>query len=72
MRFWPKDIEELRYCLSGQLGKRRVEADANTGIEAKTVDELRALATWPNGLVVTTPSEDQPDVRISRVSLFSS
>jgi hypothetical protein len=44
----------------GQPDDRRVEADPDTGIKAKTVKELRALTTWPPGLVLETPRENYP------------
>jgi hypothetical protein len=70
MRFTPKDIHQLIKVLDDQAGERRVEADGETGITEKTVDELRARATWPSDLVVTLPRENYPEavVKISRSS----
>ena len=58
MRYTPKNIDELRHILDDQPGDRKVEADPNTGIIEKTVDELRARGAWPSGLVVITPREN--------------
>jgi hypothetical protein len=60
MRLMPNDIEQLRQALVGQPGDRKFEADEDTGVSEKTVDELRARNTWPSGLVVETPGENYP------------
>jgi hypothetical protein len=68
MRLIPADKAELIKCLKYQPEDRAVEADADTGIQAKTVKALRELATWPGGLVVDIPSEAYPElvVKISK------
>jgi hypothetical protein len=45
MRYIPEDAAQLRVCLEGQPDDRKVEADPDTGIDAKTVKDLRALET---------------------------
>ncbi len=74
MRLMPDTIEQLRQALMGQPGDRKIEADADTGITEKTVDELRARSAWPSGLVVETPRENYPEavVKISLTSRASS
>jgi hypothetical protein len=68
MLLQPNDIDGLRQALFGLPGDMKVEADADTGISAKTVDELRAMTSWPPGLRVDTPRERYPEstVRISK------
>jgi hypothetical protein len=65
------DIPGLHQILQDQPGDRRVEADEDTGITEKTVDELRARTTWPGDLVVTVPRENYPEavLKISKRSL---
>jgi hypothetical protein len=41
-----KSIAALDIALSGLATKMRVEADAGTGVFAKTVGELRKVTTW--------------------------
>lgn len=66
----PADKAALIDCLFGQPDDRAVEADADTGILAKTVKALRELSSWPGGLRVTTPRENLPEavVKISKAS----
>jgi Phage integrase family len=64
MRYLPEDAAQLRVCLEGQPDDRKVEADPDTGINAKTVKDLRALETWPPGLVVDTPRENYPELTV--------
>lgn len=68
MRYAPSDLTALLRCLDGQPDNRRVMADADTGIQAGDVRELRGMSSWPPGLVVTTPRENYPEseVRISK------
>jgi hypothetical protein len=49
----------------------RVEADADIGVSAKSVGELRKLAAWPENLAVTTPQDLDPKnaVRVSKASV---
>ena len=70
LRWTPKDIDQLRRVLEDQPGDRKVEADQDTGVTEKTVDELRARPMWPGNLVVTTPREGYPEavVKISKGS----
>jgi len=56
-RYKCKSIAALDIALSGLPPKMRVEADAGTGVSAKTVGELRKMTTWSENLVITTPQE---------------
>ena len=60
----------LDIALSGLPAKMRVEADAGTGVSAKTVGELRKVTTWSENLVITTPLEVHPEstVKISKAT----
>jgi hypothetical protein len=64
MRYLPEDAAQLRVCLEDQPDDRKVEADPDTRINAKTVKDLRALETWPPGLVVDTPRENYPELTV--------
>ena len=63
----PTNVDDLRQALFGLPGDMKVEADPDTGISAKTVDELRAMTSWPPGLRVETP-QDNYDVSTVRIS----
>jgi hypothetical protein len=71
MRYRPKSIAALHIALGGLPAGMRVEADAGTGVSAKTVGELRKVTTWSENLVVTTPQERHPEsaVKISKASV---
>ena len=58
----PNDKTALLFALAGQPDDRKVEADADTGISAQTVRDLREMPSWPGGLVVNTPRENYPEV----------
>jgi hypothetical protein len=69
-RYKCKNIAALDIALGGLPAKMRVEADAGTGVFAKTVGELRKMTTWSENLVITTPQERHPEsaVKISKAS----
>jgi hypothetical protein len=69
-RYKCKNIAALGIALSGLPAKMRVEADAGTGVSAKTVGELRKVTTWSENLVITTPREHHPEstVKISKAT----
>ena len=64
----PANISELHLALAGLPNDMMIKADPETGVFESTVDELRARATWPSGLVLTTPRKLRPKsvVKISR------
>src|SRR5262249_39938322 len=64
-------ISLLDIALGGLPAKMRVEADAGTGVFAKTVGELRKMTTWSENLVITTPQGRYPEsaVKISKASV---
>jgi hypothetical protein len=59
-RHIPANIHELHLALAGLPDNMKVIAQSKTSVLEKTVDELRARTTWPEGLVVTTPRELHP------------
>ena len=65
MRLTPKNIDQLYQALIGLPGNMKIEADPDTGVSEKTVDELRSRVTWPTGLVVVTPREHYPEVTVT-------
>ena len=69
MRILPTNVDELRQALFGLPGDMKVEADPDTEISAKTVDELRAVTNWPPGLRVEVPRERHPEsaVKLSKL-----
>jgi hypothetical protein len=71
MRYKPKSIAALHIALGGLPGKMRVEVDAEVGVSARTVGELRKVTAWPENLVITTPQERHPDsaVKVSKASV---
>ena len=64
----PKNKDDLLLALGSQSDDRKVEADADTGITAKTVGDLRAMPAWPGGLRLEMPTENHPEqtVKISK------
>ena len=69
MRYRPKGIGALHIALGGLPDKMRVEADADIGVSAKSVGELRKLAAWPENLAVTTPLDPENAVKVSKASI---
>ena len=71
MRYKPKSIAALHIALGGFPDKMRVEVDADIGVSAKTVGELRKLTAWPENLAVTTPQERDPNsaVKVSKANV---
>lgn len=55
-------MQELLFALETQPEDRKVEADADTGISALTVKDLRLVPFWPDGLVLIAPSESYPEL----------
>ena len=49
LRYSPNTIEDLRGLLFGNM---RVQIESGVAVTAKTVADLRALPTWPDGLVL--------------------
>jgi len=71
MRYKAKSVAALQTLLGGWPDKTRVEVDADVGVSAKTVGELRKITAWPENLAVTTPSERYPEsiIKVSKASV---
>ena len=71
MRYKAKSIAALQLALSSLPDKMPVNVEADIGVSAKTVGDLRKLTIWPDNLAVTTPQERHADsaVRVSKVSI---
>jgi hypothetical protein len=69
MRYKPKSIPALHIALGGLPDKMRVEVEANIGISAKTVGQLRKMTAWPENLAVTTPHDAKSAVKVSKASV---
>jgi hypothetical protein len=54
MRYKPKSIAALQLPLGGLPAQMPVEVDADIGVSAKTVGELRKVTAWPENLAITT------------------
>jgi hypothetical protein len=52
LRFSPNRIEDLHKILLGYRDNMKVEIENGVAVTAKTVADLRALPTWPDGLVL--------------------
>jgi len=70
MRYKAKNIDALHIALGGIPDKVRVEVEAGIEVSAKTVGELRSVATWTENLVITTPPEFDTEnaVKVSKAS----
>jgi hypothetical protein len=71
MRYRAKSNGALHIALGGLPDKMRVEADADIGVSAKSVGELRKLAAWPENLAVTIPQDHDSEnaVKVSKASV---
>jgi hypothetical protein len=71
MRYKPKSTAALQLALGGLPDTMRVQVDPDIAVSAKTVGELRTLATWPANAVVATPQERDPDsaVKVSKATV---
>jgi hypothetical protein len=62
-RYSANAIDEMRKLLFGYRDNMRVEVEPGVAVTAKTVADLRALPTWPDGLgwcVLTEPNSSRP------------
>jgi hypothetical protein len=70
MLFKPKNVAALQVALAGLPDDMRVEADPQIKAPARTVGELRNVASWPENFVIATPAQSYPGsiVRVSKAS----
>jgi hypothetical protein len=64
-------IEDMQKLLIGYRDNMRVEIESGVGITAKTVADLRALPTWPDGLVLDIHVDLDPRLSVVRVERAS-
>ena len=67
MRYSANTIEEMHKLLFGYRDNMRVEIETGVAVAAKTVADLRALPTWPNGLVLNIHIDLDPRLSVVRV-----
>ena len=67
MRYPAETIEAMRKHLLGYRDNMRVEVEYDIPVTAKTVADLRALASWPVGLNLDTHVDLDPRLSVVRV-----
>jgi hypothetical protein len=67
VRYSANTIDEMHKLLFGYRDNMRVEIGTGVAITAKTVADLRALQTWPNGLVLNIHIDLDPRLSVVRV-----
>ena len=71
MRYAANTIEEMRKLLLGYRDNMRVEVEIGVVVTASTVADLRALPTWPDGLVLNIHVDLDPRFSVVRVDRAS-
>jgi divalent metal cation (Fe/Co/Zn/Cd) transporter len=61
----------MRKLLLGYRDNMRVEIESGVAVTAKTVADLRALPTWPDGLVLDIHVDLEPRLSVVRVERAS-
>ena len=64
-------IDEMQKVLFGYRDNMRVEIEPSIAVTASTVADLRALPTWPDGLVLNIHVDLDPRLSIVRVERAS-
>ena len=67
MRYPAETIETMRKHLLSYRDDIRVEVEYGIPVTAKTVPDLRAVATWPDGLVLNIHINVDPRLSVVRV-----
>ena len=67
MRYSANTIEDMQNLLLGYRDNMRVEIEPGVPLTAKTVADLRALPTWPDGMVLNIHIDLDPRLSIVRV-----
>ena len=68
MRYAANTMEDLKKLLVGYRDNMRVEIESGVAVTAKTVADLRALPTWPDGLVLDIHVDLDPRLSVVRAS----
>ena len=71
VRYVANTIEEMQKVLFGYRDNMRVEIEPGIAVTASTVADLRALPTWPDGLVLNIHVDLDPRFSIVRVERAS-
>ena len=71
MRNRAETIEVMRKSLLGYRDNMRVVVEHDIPVKAKTVADLRALATWPVGLILDIHVDLDPRLSVVRVERAS-
>ena len=64
-------IEDMKKLLLGYRDNMRVEIESGVAVTAKTVADLRALPTWPDGLVLDIHVDLDPRLSLVRIERAS-
>jgi hypothetical protein len=67
LRYSAPTIEEMRKHLFSYRDNMRVEVEQGIPVTAKTVADLRALSTWPEGLVLNIRVDLDPRLSVVTV-----
>jgi hypothetical protein len=61
----------MKKLLLGYRDNMRVEIESGVAVTAKTVADLRAVSTWPDGLVLNINVDLDPRLSVVRVERAS-
>ena len=64
-RYLANTIGDTQKLLVGYRGNMRVEIETGVAVTAKTVADLRALTTWPDGLALNIHIDLDPRLQAS-------
>ena len=64
-------MEDMKKLLLGYRDNMRVKIESGVAVTAKTVADLRALPTWPDGLVLDIHVDLDPRLSVVRVEQAS-
>jgi hypothetical protein len=71
VRYSANTIEDVQKLVVGYRDNMRVEIEPGVPITAKTVADLRALPTWPDGMALNIHIDLDPRLSIVRVERAS-
>jgi hypothetical protein len=71
VRYAANTNEEMQKLLRSYRDNMRVEIEPGIAVTASTVADLRALPTWPNGLVLNIHVDLDPRFSVVRVERAS-
>jgi hypothetical protein len=71
VRHTANTIEDMKKLLLGYRDNMRVEVETDVAVTASTVADLRALPTWPDGLVLNIHVDLDPRFSVVRVERAS-